>query len=258
MGVALVTGASAGFGVEFAKLFARDGYSVILVARREDRLKQLAVELKALNAKISVWTMAMDLSATGAGKSLFAQVQALNLSVDFLINNAGFGSGGEFTQLPLKDELQMIDLNVRTLVELTHIFLAPMRARNFGRILNVGSTAGFQPGPFMATYYASKAFVNSFSEALHEELRGTGVTCTLLAPGATATEFAQVAKADKSRLFKMMPMRPATAVVRLGYDGMMNGRAICIPGVLNRIGVQSLRLSPRAAVRRLIARLNRS
>ncbi len=255
MGIALITGASAGFGVEFARLFARDGHSVILVSRREDRLKELASEL---SDKIKVWIIAMDLGTPGAGQELFSQVQKLGLQVDFLVNNAGFGAGGALAQVTLPRQLEMCDLNMRTLLELTRLFLPAMLERGSGRILNVGSTAGFQPGPYMATYYASKAFVNSLSEALHQELLGTGVTCTLLAPGATATEFSTVAQVQKSELFKKVPQRSAAQVVATGYRAMMKGQAIAIPGLTNRLFLQSLRVSPRALVRRLVARLNRA
>ena len=150
----------------------------------------------------------------------------------------------------------MIDLNVRTLVELTHLYLPSMRANRFGRILNVGSTAGFQPGPYMATYFATKAFVNSFSEALHEELKGSGVTCTVLTPGATATEFQTVAHLDKALLFKT-GVASSGPVVKAGYDGMMKGRMLVVPGFKNKAMIQLLRISPRAAVLKIVKKLNR-
>lgn len=258
MGIALVTGASAGFGTEFAKLFARDGHSLVLVARRRDRLETLARELKEAHPQIQVWPLAIDLGRIGAGQELYAKVQSLGLQVEFLVNNAGFGRGGAFSDLSIADQLQMMDVNNRVLVELTHLFGAGMRARNRGKILNVGSTAGFQPGPYMAIYYASKAFVNSFSEAVHQEFKGTGVTCTLLAPGAAQTEFAQVAGLEKSKLFRRVPKVAASLVVQKGYQAMLEGKAIEIPGLLNRIFLQSLRLSPRAMVRQTVAKLNRS
>ena len=258
MGIALITGASAGLGTEFAKIFAAQGHSVILVARRRDRLEQLATELRQTNPSIQTWVIDLDLSETGAGQILFRHVQELKIEIDFWVNNAGFGSGGLFAQLPLPRELQMMDLNMRTLVETTHLFLPSMLRRRSGRILNVGSLAGFQAGPYMATYSATKAFVNSFSEALHQELSGTGVTCTVLAPGMTITEFQQVAELSGFSKVKGTPTATADAVAADGYRAMMKGAALKVSGSLNQLSVQSLRLAPRGLVRRLAARLNRT
>jgi uncharacterized protein len=262
MGVALVTGASAGLGTEFAKLFARDGHSVILVARRKDRLESLAHELIKLSPDaekpISTWVIDIDLGKPGAGEKLFKQVEALGLSVEFLVNNAGFGSIGEFAELPLPRELQMIDLNCRTLVELTHLFLPSMLMKKTGRILNVGSMAGFQPGPYMATYFATKAFVNSFSEALNEELIKTGVTCTVLAPGPVATEFSQAAGTHPSNAFSNSGVvAKAGEVAKLGYDAMMAGKSMAVNGTMNKLLIQALRVSPRVAVRKAVAQFNK-
>lgn len=254
---ALITGASSGLGLELAKLFARDGHSLILVARRRDRLEKIAADLKAQYPAIQVSVVDADLGLPGAGETLFQKVKALGLPVDFLVNNAGIGLNGAFRELSTQKDLQMFDLNARTLLELTHLFLPQMIERKSGRILNVGSTAGFQPGPYMATYYASKAFVNSLSEALHEELKGTGVTCTVLAPGATATEFAQVAGMEKSALFSSSPVATSGEVALYGYRAMMAGKAIAVPGFRNRFLVQSLRLSPRFLVRKIAGALNR-
>ncbi len=257
MGVALITGASAGLGAEFAKLFADDGHELVLVARRRARLEEIASALRMINAKTRVHVIEQDLSVAGAGASVFARVGSLGLSVDYLVNNAGFGVVGKFGSVGLARELELIDLNVRSLVELTHLFLPGMLSRRSGRILNVGSTAGFQPGPYFANYYASKAYVNSFSEALSEELRGTGVTCTLLAPGATRTEFAGVAGMEKSRLFAA-GAAGAASVALAGYRGMMFGRVMVIAGFMNWVQVQLLRVSPRVVVRKIAAFLNQS
>jgi len=258
MGVALITGASAGLGAEFAKLFTDDGHTVILVARRLDRLRDISSALRMINAKTRVEVIEQDLSVPGAGKALAAKVGALGLPpVDFLVNNAGFGNSGKFSENDLSEELELVDLNIRCLVELTRLALPSMISRKFGRILMVGSTAGFQPGPFMANYYASKAYVNSFSEALSEELLGTGVTCTLLAPGPTSTEFAAAAGLEKSRLFTA-GAATSVSVARAGYAGMMRGRVVVIPGLLNWLMVQSVRLSPRFLVRKIAGFLNRS
>lgn len=254
---ALITGASSGLGLEIAKLFARDGHSLILVARRRDRLEEVAAEFKKQYPAIQVHVVDADLSLPGAGAGLYQKVKALGLNVDFLVNNAGIGLNGAFRELSAEKELQMFDLNARTLLELTHLFLPQMLERKGGRILNVGSTAGFQPGPYMATYYASKAFVNSLSEALHEELKGTGVTCTVLAPGATATEFAKTAGMEKSALFSSSPVASSADVALYGYRAMKAGKAIAVPGFRNRFLVQSLRVSPRFLVRKIAGALNR-
>jgi short-subunit dehydrogenase len=256
MGYALITGASAGLGVDFAKLFANDGHSLILVARRLERMEELAKEITAQHPSIKVEIIDMDLAVAGAGQTLFDEVQRRGHFVEFLVNNAGFGSNGSFAKLPLSKELQMIDLNIRTLVEATHLFLQPMLQKRSGFVLNIGSTAGFQPGPFMATYYASKAFVNSFSEALSEELRGTGVSCTILAPGATATEFAKSASVEDKKLFKAQAPASSASVARTGYEAMMNRRTLSIAGFTNKLLPQALRFSPRFLVRRITATLN--
>ena len=253
----MITGASMGIGRELAQLFASEGHSLVLVARRQILLENLASELKAKYSNIQVHIIAEDLGLPGAGKKLFDKISSLQLSVDFLVNNAGFGNQGEFRELPLSKELQMIDLNVRTLVELTHLYLPGMLDRKFGRILNIGSTAGFQPGPYMATYYATKAYVNSFSEALGEELKGTGVTCSVLAPGPVATEFAKVAGVSDSLLFQVT-VANANTVARAGYNGMMNGHSMILPGLLPKMMVSLLRITPRFLARKIAGALNRT
>jgi short-subunit dehydrogenase len=255
MGLALITGASAGLGAEFAKLFADGGHDLILVARRRDRLEEVARALKGIHRGLTVHVIDMDLGRPGAGAGLFARVAALG-PVDFLVNNAGFGNSGSFGEISLTKELELLDLNIRTLVELTHLFVGAMKKRGSGRILNVGSVAGFQPGPFMANYYASKAYVNSFSEALHEELRGTGVSCTVLAPAATRTEFASAAGLEASHLFKA-GAASAPDVARAGYRAMMQGCALELPGILPKLMVFSVRFSPRAMVRKVAGWMNR-
>jgi short-subunit dehydrogenase len=257
MSFALITGASSGIGLEMAKLFAKDGHSLILVARRKDRLEALAKEIKSDHSDVRVEIIAADLGVPGAGQDLFKQIRDLNIHIDYLVNNAGFGSNGDFSDLDLNKQLQMIDLNVRTLVELTHLFLPAMKAGRHGRILNVGSTAGFQPGPYMSVYYASKAFVNSFSEGLHEELKGTGVSCTVLTPGATVTEFLEVAGAEKSGLRLLTLGATSKNVAAAGYRAAKSGRAVAIPGFLNKIQIQFLRTMPRVIVRKLVGAVNR-
>lgn len=257
---ALITGASAGLGTEFAKLFARDGHSVVLTARREDRLHKLRDELLKSNPMIEVDVIACDLSADKAPEKLCQTIAANGRTIDYLVNNAGFGSNGRFTELNLQRELEMIDLNVRALVELTGRLTPAMVERRSGRILNVGSTAGFGPGPYMATYYASKAFVNSFSEALAEELRPYGVTVTVLAPGPVATEFAKAANLEKSPLFQTgiaSAIASADEVAEYGYRAMMRGEVMTVHGAKFKTLVQLMRVTPRSAVRHIAGRLNR-
>ncbi len=256
MTTALITGASAGLGLEYAKLFAADGHDLVLVARRRDRLEALAKELTE-QRKVRVEVIDLDLSAPGAVAKLLAEVARLGLPIDFLVNNAGFGSNGLFAELPVARELEMVQLNIAALLELTRAVLPQMLARKSGRVLNIGSTAGFQAGPFMATYYASKAFVNSFTEALAYELRGSGVTATVSCPGPTATEFTAVAGTAHSALTKLGESR-ADQVAREGYRAMHAGKRMVVHGLKNKLGTLSVRFSPRALVLAIAASLNRS
>jgi uncharacterized protein len=251
---ALITGASAGLGTEYAKLFARDKHDVVLVARRRDRLEALAQDLGKAHG-IKAHPVAADLGAPDGPRRVLDEVRRLGVEIGYLVNNAGFGSTGPFAELELGRELEMVQVNIVALLTLTRELLPGMLARKRGRILNIGSTAGFQPGPFMAVYYASKAFVNSFSEALSYELRGTGVTATVSCPGATATEFSSVAGNDMSRLFRM-GAASAASVAREGYKAMLAGKPAVVHGARNKLGVQLLRVSPRAAVRAVAASLN--
>src|SRR5216683_2188894 len=252
---ALITGASSGLGMEYAKLFAADKRDVVLVARRRDRLHALANELTG-KWGIKAYVIAEDLVDPAAPQRIVEEVKRDGLQIDYLVNNAGFGATGPFAQTDLARELAMVQVNITALVALTRAFLPEMIQRKRGRVLNIGSTAGFQPGPFMAVYYASKAFVNSFTEALWYELKGTGVTATVSCPGATATEFSAVAGNEGSRLFRM-GAASAAAVAREGYRAMMAGRPLVVHGLKNKAGVQLLRVSPRSAVRALTASMNR-
>ena len=255
MGTALVTGASSGIGKELARLFAADGHAVVLVARRLPLLEALAAELRERHG-VSTAAIACDLATPGGVEGLLAELGARGLAVDFLVNNAGVGSTGRFVDSPVEREVRMTELNVTAVVRLTHALLPGMLARGQGRVLIIGSTAGFQPGAYMATYYASKAFVNHFSEALAHELRGTGVTVTLSCPGPTRTEFGRVSGVDQSRLFQMS-VAPAERVAREAYRALFAGRVLVIHGFLNRLAVQLLRVGPRAVVRAVVAALNR-
>ena len=246
--VTLITGASAGLGAEFARQCRARGETVLLVARREDRLARLKAELGD-----GAETFAADLTRPEQVEALFEWLEEEGLELDTLINNAGFGLAGAFADSPSDRLLEMIDLNVRSLTELCRLVLPGLVERGRGGILNVASTAAFQAGPFMAVYYASKAYVLSFTEALHQELKGKGVRVTALCPGPTATEFFDVAGAANGRLAKIAT--DPVAVVRAGLDGLAKNKAIVIPGVMNKIGAQSNRLLPRAAMRRVIARI---
>ena len=242
----LITGASGGIGYELAKLFARDHHNLILVARSRDKLAQVATELQAHG--VTIKTLAVDLATPQAPKFLFDQLQREGISVDILINNAGFGALGEFAQMPEEQILGQIQLNVAALTELTRLFLPPMIARRTGRIMNVASTAGFQPGPLMAVYYATKAYVISFSEAVGNELKHTGVTVTCFCPGATHTGFAKRAGNDKSRVFQTFGAMGAAKVALHGYRAVMEGRTLAISGFHNWLVAESTRFAPRKMV----------
>jgi short-subunit dehydrogenase len=250
----LITGASAGLGLELARLAAADRRDLVLVARRRDRLDALAAELRSKHG-VAVDVVVADLGQPAAPQAVFTQVAAAGIEVDDLINNAGFGSLGPFVEAERGRQLEMIDVNVRALVELTHLFLPGMLARKRGRILNVASVAGFVPGPYMATYYATKAFVLSFTEALAAELRGSGVTVTASCPGPTATEFGDVAGSRGTNLFRR-GVADAGEVARHAYRAMRLGRVVAVPGLMNNLLVQGIRLGPRAWIRAIAARLN--
>jgi short-subunit dehydrogenase len=242
----LITGASGGIGYELAKLFARDRHSLVLVARSADKLAQVATELQAHG--VTVKTFALDLIQPPSPWFIFDQLQREGIAVDILINNAGFGSFGDFAQMQEEEIRGQISLNITALTEMTRIFLPPMIARRTGRIMNVASTAGFQPGPLMAVYYATKAYVISFSEAIANEVRNSGVTVTCFCPGATHTGFAQRAGNDKSRVFQQFGAMGAEKVALDGYRAVMEGRTLAISGLQNWLSAQSVRFAPRKLV----------
>ena len=246
MSTVLISGASGGIGYELAKLFARDRHNLILVARSADKLRQVAAELQT--SGVQVKTVSLDLGELPAPKFLFDQLQREGIAVDILVNNAGFGAHGDFATMLDDQILGQINLNITALTELTRLFLPPMIACRKGRIMNVASTAGFQPGPLMAVYYATKAYVISFSEAIANELRDSGVTVTCFCPGATHTGFATRAGNDKSRLFKQLGAMSADKVALDGYRALMEGRTLAISGAHNWLVAQSTRLAPRKMV----------
>ena len=251
---ALVTGASSGIGLSFARLLAHDGYNLVLVARRAEVLEQLATELRAAHG-VSVATHAVDLTRPEDVLPLLDRLDGQGTAIDLLVNNAGFGLRGPFSDLPLEHQMEMIALNITTLTLLTRRLLPGMQARRRGGVLNVGSTAGFQPGPFMAVYYATKAYVLSFTEALAEELSGSGVRVSCLAPGPTATEFARTAKAADSKLFAGQVMDVET-VALAGYEGWKAGRTLIVPGWYNQFRALAVRLLPRKQVAKVTRGLN--
>ena len=243
---ALITGASFGIGLELARIFAREGHNLVLVARSADKLRQVASELEKSHGTRSL-ILAADLSEPGAAAYVLDQTTRAQIAVDILVNNAGFGQYGLFAENDLEECLRQIQLNVTTLTHLTRLYLPGMIERESGRILNVASTAAFQPGPLMAVYFATKAYVLHFSEALANELAGTGVTVTCLCPGATATEFHKRAKATGMQLLRMGTMNAHT-VAEDGYRALMDGKPVVISGFKNWLVAQSVRFSPRRLV----------
>jgi uncharacterized protein len=244
---ALITGGSDGIGYELAKLFAKDHHNLVLVARSADKLRRVADELQR-QFGISAKALPLDLSAAPAPQFLFDQLQREGIAVDILVNNAGYGVFDAFAKIPLEETLGQIQLNVAALTHLTKLFLGPMLERHSGKILNVASTAGFQPGPMMAVYYATKAYVISFSEALANELKDSGVTVTCLCPGPTDTGFQARAGTDKAQLLKKLRPMDAKTVARDGYRGVMAGKTLVISGFRNWLLTESLRISPRKLV----------
>jgi len=250
----LITGASRGIGLELAKLLAADGSNLVLVARSAQPLEALAEELRGAHG-VEVRVEVADLADPAAPGGL-AEALA-DLQIDVLINNAGFGSTGAFWELPVEGEVGQVQVNIAALTALTRLFLPGMVARKHGRVLNIASTAAFQPGPYMSTYYATKAYVLSFSEGLAHELKGTGVTVTAHCPGATATGFGAVAGNDKNKLFTKMTPASAPEVAAHAYAAMKAGKAVSIHGLMNWFAAWSVRFSPRAVVPYITAVLNR-
>lgn len=241
---ALVTGASTGIGEAIARELAQTGHNLVLVARDETRLRNVAQELSGQFA-VRADILAMDLAAADAARALARNLEEADLTIDVLVNNAGFGLHGEFVHMDEAKLVGMLQLNVLSLTHLTRLLLPAMCRRRHGRILNVASTAGFQPGPLMAVYYATKAYVLSFSEALYSELAGSGVTVTTLCPGATRTGFDAAANASKIKLFQSGGVMDAETVARFGVHGLLNGKRLVIPGLKNRILAHGVGFMPR-------------
>lgn len=248
---ALITGASGGIGYDLAKIAGADGRNLILVARSAEKLNTLAVELRK-NNDTEVVTIAVDLSDEKGVNKLLDEIASQNLKVDILVNNAGFGDFGDFSKADLSKNMEMIRLNIGALTQLTHAIMQQMLGSGKGRIMNVASIAAFLPGPGMAVYYASKAYVLSFSEAISRELKGSGVTVTTLCPGPTDTSFATAAGLGKSLMHRMLPPATSAEVAKAGYKAMMKGKTIEIPGFMNKFTALTPRLTPRSIVRDMI------
>jgi len=250
----LITGASSGIGLELARCFAADGCRLILIARNTQALEALAEELRRTD-KIEALVLTADLSLPETPAQVVKELQGRGMAVDVLVNNAGFGAQGAFAGLPLQRQLEMIQVNITALTNLTGLLLPGMIERRRGGVLNVGSVAGFQPGPGMAVYYATKAYVLSFTEALAEELAGTGLTVTVLCPGPTESNFGKIARGQKDRRFKT-PKLPAATVARCGHQAFRKGRLLAVPGLQNHLLIFMVRITPRWLVRKLAGLYN--
>jgi short-subunit dehydrogenase len=251
---ALVTGASMGIGVDLAECFARDGYDLVLAARSEAELRTVAARI-ADAFGVTATAIPVDLGRPGAGRALANEIASRGLTVDVVVNNAGYGIAGAFNGSDEAAQLGMIDLNVRALVELTHVYWPGMLARGQGGVLNVASTAAFQPGPLMAVYYASKAFVLSFSEALWKEAEGTGVHVSCLCPGPTVSQFRERAGTGRTKLARMGTPMSAAVVAQMGYRGFQTNRRVVITGARNRVLARLAPWLPRTAVLSMVNNL---
>jgi uncharacterized protein len=250
---ALVTGASSGIGQAFSEIFAAEGYDLVLVARSQAKLAEIATELRK-RYSITATVLAKDLSEPSSAGEIYETLEKQAITVDILVNSAGFGTYGEFASLDLKRELEMLQVDVVSLVQLTRLFLPGMLRAGFGRILNVGSTGSFAPVPLMSTYGGAKAFVLSFSEGLSEELKGTPVRVTALCPGVTLTGFQETARVKRMRLVRG-PAMSADQVARIGYKALMRGQAVVVPGFANQVLAFAVRFTPRSLARSVSRRM---
>ena len=244
---ALITGASSGIGLELAKIHASKGGDLVLVARNKAKLDELKKELEA-HYKIAVYTIGKDLSVNNSAREVYDETTKQNIKIDYLINNAGFGDFGMFVETDWNKELQMINLNITALTQFTKLYLQDMVKRHSGKIMNVASTAAFQSGPTMAVYYATKAYVLSFSEAVDNEVSDKGVTITTLCPGATESRFQAAAAMEESNLVKGKKLPTSKEVAEYGYKAMLKGKIVAIHGLKNWILANSVRFTPRALV----------
>jgi len=257
MKTALITGASSGIGLEFARLFAHDHYNLVITARRKKKLRDIAQQLENDYA-VNVTVIPLDLAKPDAPDELYNSIKEKKITIDALINNAGYGYHGSFKDTDWTKEQDMIRLNITALTHLTKLFVKDMLERNEGKILNLSSTAAFYPGPNMAVYYATKAYVQSFTEALSHELKDSGITVSVLCPGPTDTEFQERAGVTDSALFSngMMPVASARKVAKIGYEGLMRGKTVIIPGVFNKLSAWSSGITPGFISKRVIESLH--
>lgn len=253
----LITGGSGGIGYEFAKLFARDRYNLVLVARTEQKLIEVAEVLKEQSG-IAVKVIAKDLSKPTAVEEIFAELKQEDIKVDILVNNAGFGSYGLFVETDINTELQLMQVNMVALTHLTKLFLPNMLKQKYGKILNVASIAAFQPGPLMAIYYATKAYVLSFSEALANELKGSGVTVTALCPGVTASGFQARAEMEQSKLLSGPRIMKAETVAKIGYRQFMNNQTVVVTGLENKLLAFIVKFVPRSLLTQIVREIQES
>ncbi len=249
----LITGASSGIGLELAKLFAADKSDLVLVARSQEKLDHLATQLRDEH-HVQVRVLSRDLVDPQSPRDIFEVLAAEGVTVDVLVNNAGFAAGGPVVDVPLEKLLDTISLNIAALTHLTRLFLPGMLQRRSGGILNIASTAAFQPGPYLAVYYATKAYALSFTEALAEEAIGTGVRVTCLCPGPTTTGFAAVAEVESKLLFRL-GTSDAKTVAQAGHRGFRRGRVVVVPGFRNKLLAAAVRFTPRVVVRKITKRL---
>ena len=250
----LITGASGGLGLSFAHRFAKEGCDLILTARSADKLDEAKAALEAAHG-IAVTVIPHDLSAPHAAETLMAAVQSHGLTVDILVNNAGFGDFGAFADCDIDKQSAMVQLNVTALMELTHAVLPAMREKKQGKILNVASIAAFQQGPYMSVYYATKAFVVSFSQALARELKGSGITVTALCPGPIDTGFEKAADLGRSKLFRSLPVSTADTVADYGYQALMKGKTVAVHRFSNKLLVFGVRFAPRSLVGHMVCKI---
>ena len=255
MKTALITGASSGIGLEFARVFAAETNNLVLVARSEEKLKELADEL-TIKYGVGVKVIKADLSKMSEVQKVYDTCKAAKIEIDFLVNNAGFGTFGFFAETDWEKTEQMIDLNIKSLTKMCRMFIPDMITRKSGKILNVASTAAFQPGPTMAVYFATKSFVLFLSEALYNELRGTGVSVTCLCPGATESDFHKTGNVSESNLFRDKKLPSSAEVARFGYDALMKNKMTVIHGLLNTIMAKSARFVPRKLLLTMARQIN--
>jgi short-subunit dehydrogenase len=254
--VALVTGASSGIGLDLAKLFAAGGHNLVLVARNEEALRALAAELEQKHG-IKAHVLAKDLADQASAQQIHDELSNRGIAIEVLVNNAGFGTHGPFARSELVKELTMIQVNIVALIQLTRLFLPQMISRKSGKIMNVGSMAGFVPGPYMSVYFATKAFVLSHSVALAQEVSKKGITVSVLCPGPTKTDFQRRANIAESKFLKKPRSMTSMDVAKAGYDGLMAGKLIVVPGLSNKAIRVASKIAPRTMLARVAGKMNR-